>query len=259
MTTRLTFDNEWRATVTDDPLRIAPRFTSDSVDVGQYADAKERERFLADTFGSQEWLWDNPDVLRFDPAGRKLVGVELQLPGESASVEDSARVPDTPAVRPGGLRADEVRDFRLEMCAVLCRTPGDTALTGLRDLDVLDEPLEARVGIAPEVALLVQHGTRSPPRSLSSAGARRRVPAFRDTPSLACHSPMSRRMMGATAAGPISCTPATGPAAPRPARRRCALVRPVGTGHDAFPLRSSRCWRRSLISCGSRRGVRRPP
>ncbi|MFE4815478.1 hypothetical protein ACFRFU_03410 [Streptomyces sp. NPDC056704] len=103
--------------------------------MGQYANAKERE-----------------------PAGRKLVGVEFQLPGESASVEDSARVPDTPAVRPAGLRADEVRDFRLEMCAVLCRTPGDAVSTGLRDLDVLDEPLEARVGIAPDVALLVQHG-----------------------------------------------------------------------------------------------------
>ncbi|MFJ9343077.1 hypothetical protein ACIRP0_27870 [Streptomyces sp. NPDC101733] len=31
-------------------------------------------------------------------------------------------------------------------------------LTYLRDLDVLDEPLDARVGIAPDVALLVQHG-----------------------------------------------------------------------------------------------------
>ncbi|MFJ7182272.1 hypothetical protein ACIQXA_39320 [Streptomyces massasporeus] len=32
-------------------------------------------------------------------------------------------------------------------------------LTCLRDLDVLDEPLEAGIGIAPDVALLVQHGT----------------------------------------------------------------------------------------------------
>ncbi|MER6444617.1 hypothetical protein [Streptomyces venezuelae] len=32
-------------------------------------------------------------------------------------------------------------------------------LTCLRDLDVLDEPLEARIGIAPDVALLVQGGT----------------------------------------------------------------------------------------------------
>ncbi|MGW0667763.1 hypothetical protein [Streptomyces sp. NPDC002746] len=31
-------------------------------------------------------------------------------------------------------------------------------LTCLRDLDVLDEPLDARIGIAPDVALLVQHG-----------------------------------------------------------------------------------------------------
>ncbi|MFI7360043.1 hypothetical protein ACIBTP_39755 [Streptomyces avidinii] len=39
-----------------------------------------------------------------------------------------------------------------------CRAPGDTVLTCLRDLDVLDEPLEARIGIAPDVALLVQRG-----------------------------------------------------------------------------------------------------
>lgn len=45
------------------------------------------------------------------------------------------------------------------MTTELCRAPGDTALTCLRDLDVLDEPLEARIGIAPDVALLVQHGT----------------------------------------------------------------------------------------------------
>ncbi|WP_244330391.1 hypothetical protein [Streptomyces prasinus] len=64
-----------------------------------------------------------------------------------------------PAVRRGGLRADEVRDFRHEMCTVLCRTPGDAVLTCLRDLDVLDEPLDAGIGIAPDVALLVQHGT----------------------------------------------------------------------------------------------------
>ncbi|MEV1062962.1 hypothetical protein [Streptomyces sp. NPDC050263] len=64
-----------------------------------------------------------------------------------------------PALRQGGLRADEVRDFRHEMCTVLCRAPGDAGLTCLRDLDVLDEPLEACIGIAPDVALLVQHGT----------------------------------------------------------------------------------------------------
>ncbi|GAA2513113.1 hypothetical protein GCM10010276_71000 [Streptomyces longisporus] len=42
---------------------------------------------------------------------------------------------------------------------MLCRAPGDAVLACLRDLDVLDKPLDACVGIAPDVALLVQHGT----------------------------------------------------------------------------------------------------
>lgn len=123
------------------------------------ADVKERERFVADTFGSQHWLWDMPDVFRFAPDSRKLVGVELQMPYVSAAAETSTRLPLMPAVSPGGLRAEEVRDFRHETCTVLCRAPGDAMLICLRDLDVLDKPLEAGIGIAPDVALLVQHGT----------------------------------------------------------------------------------------------------
>ncbi|MGW7331304.1 hypothetical protein ACWGIU_22500 [Streptomyces sp. NPDC054840] len=124
-----------------------------------YANADERGRYLMGTFGSTAWLWDTPDELRFDPADRELVGAEFQIVGEAADAEDSARVPATPLAQPGGLRADELRDFRLEATTELCRTPGDTVLTCLRDLDVLDEPLEARIGIAPDVALLVQQGT----------------------------------------------------------------------------------------------------
>jgi hypothetical protein len=155
---KLTFDGGWRATVTDDPLHITPRFRGGSVNVAPYADVKGRERFLARTFGSQDWLWDAPDVLRFDPDDRKLAAAEFQLPYVSASAETLTGVPAMPEVRPGGLRADEVRDFRHEMCAVLCRAPGDAVLACLRDLDVLDEPLDARIGIAPDVALLVQGG-----------------------------------------------------------------------------------------------------
>ncbi|MEU2673601.1 hypothetical protein ABZ622_33015 [Streptomyces sp. NPDC007164] len=136
-----------------------PRFSDNSVDIARFTGVEERERFLMATFGSQEQLWETLDVLWFDPNSRRLTGAEFQMPGESASAEDTARVTSLPAVRQGGLRADEVRDFRLEMCEVLCRTPGDTVLTGLRDRDVLNEPLEARIGIAPDVALLVQHGT----------------------------------------------------------------------------------------------------
>lgn len=156
---KLPFDGGWRATVTDDPLPITPHFTGHSVVIARYTNMQEHERFLADTFGSQWWLWDTPDILRFDPDSRKLVGAELQMPYVSADAETTTRMPVMPAVRPGGVRADEIRDFRHEMCTVLCRAPGDAMLTCLRDLDVLNEPLEARIGIAPDVALLVQHGT----------------------------------------------------------------------------------------------------
>ncbi|TXS19690.1 MULTISPECIES: hypothetical protein [unclassified Streptomyces] len=154
---KLTFDDNWRAMVTDDLLNIVPGFTGKSVHVAPYTNAVERERFLADTFGSQELLWDTPDVLRFNPAGQQLVGLEFQLPEESASAEESARLPDQPTSRPGGLRADETRDFRHRSTTVLCRAPGDTALTCLRDLDVLADPIEARIEIAPDLDLVVQH------------------------------------------------------------------------------------------------------
>ncbi|OIJ62621.1 hypothetical protein WN71_038515 [Streptomyces mangrovisoli] len=148
--------------MTGEPLCLAPRFDVRDlrVRVAPYADVDERGRFLLDTFGSKPWLWDTPDELRFAPDGRELVGAEFQIPGaEAADAEDAARVPAAPPVRPGGLRAAESRDFRLEVTSELCRGPGDSVLTCLRDLDVLDEPLEARIGIAPDVALLVQHGT----------------------------------------------------------------------------------------------------
>jgi hypothetical protein len=158
---RLTFDGDWSATVTSSALRVPPRFDflDQRVRVAEYADVEEWQQFLVDTFGSEEWLWDDPDELRFDPAGRELVGAVFRLPHEAADPEDCARVPATPPVRPGGLRADEVRDFRLAVTTGLCRAPEDAVLTCLRDLDVLDEPLDARIGIAPDVALLVQGGT----------------------------------------------------------------------------------------------------
>ncbi|MEU3185123.1 hypothetical protein ABZ707_13105 [Streptomyces sp. NPDC006923] len=158
---KLTLDGDWKATVAGDPLRSAPRFDfrGQCVRIAEYADVEEWQRFLVETFGSREWLWDAPDELRFGQVGRELVGAGFRLPYETAGADDSARVPATPPVRPGGLHADEARDFRLEVTTVLCRAPGDTVLTCLRDLEVLDEPLEARIGIAPDVALLVQHST----------------------------------------------------------------------------------------------------
>lgn len=92
---RLTLDGDWHATATDDPLRITPRF-GHSVDIVPFANVMERQRFLADTFGSQDWLWDTPDILRFDKAGRELVGAEFHWPEESAPAEEVARLPSRP-------------------------------------------------------------------------------------------------------------------------------------------------------------------
>ncbi|MGW2211912.1 hypothetical protein [Streptomyces sp. NPDC001781] len=60
---------------------------------------------------------------------------------------------------------------------MLCRASGDTVLTCLRDHHVLDEPVDACVGIAPDVALLVQDSTvvgwrlTDPARHLTAAYA----------------------------------------------------------------------------------------
>ncbi|WP_234325088.1 hypothetical protein [Streptomyces sp. NRRL WC-3626] len=158
MTTYLYFDGDWRAAVTRDPLSIVPRFDGNTVCLVNYRDVRERQRFVAGTFGSEHWLWDTPDVFRFTAGSRELAGVELQMPYLSAYAEIHDLVPVLPAVRPGGLLADEERDFRHEMCTVLCRAPGDTLLVSLRDTDVLDKPLDACIGIAPDVAFLVQRG-----------------------------------------------------------------------------------------------------
>ncbi|MGW2474522.1 hypothetical protein [Streptomyces sp. NPDC001665] len=156
---RLKFDGGWPATVTGGPLDLVPRLLGTFLIISPYMNRVEREKFLADTFGSQDVLWDLPDILCFAPGDRRLVGAEFRIPEKSASAEDSARLDLTAEVRPGGIRADEVKDFRQEMCTVLCRAPGDSVLTCLRDIEVLDAPLEARVEIAPSVSLLVQHGT----------------------------------------------------------------------------------------------------
>ncbi|GAA3398404.1 hypothetical protein [Streptomyces roseoviridis] len=191
---RLTIGGDWSATVTGEPAAPAPRFTGNAVDLTGCAGPAERERFLAATFGSRDWLWDTPDLLRFDPGNRRLAGAEFRMPYVSGQAETVAGAPAVPVVRPAGLLADEVRDFRLETCRVLCREPGDTALTCLRDHDVLAGPLEAAIGIAPDVALLVRHGAvvgwrlNDPVRHLAAAGS---------APDPAPPAPATRRLLTA--------------------------------------------------------------
>ncbi|MFJ5970766.1 hypothetical protein [Streptomyces sp. NPDC093060] len=145
--------------------------------------------------GRHEFEHDNDlRPLGFDRASRELVGAEFRLPHESASAEDCASLPSGPPVLPGGLRADEERNCRLEVTSVLCRAPGDAVLTALRDLDVLDEPLEARIGIAPDVALLVQHGTVV---GWSLSDSARYLTTAYAAPDPAPPSPATRRLLSA--------------------------------------------------------------
>ncbi|KOV95118.1 hypothetical protein ADK65_29980 [Streptomyces sp. NRRL B-1140] len=53
MTTKPKFDGGWSATVTDEPLDLVPRLLGTFLIVSPYTDRVEREKFLADTFGSQ--------------------------------------------------------------------------------------------------------------------------------------------------------------------------------------------------------------
>jgi hypothetical protein len=160
---RLDFGDGWFAKVTDEPLRAVPRFTGDSLSVGPWTDPAGHVRFFTDTFGSEAHLWDDPDVLRFTADTANLAGVELQLPQAAVPAAEAARVPLGPGVRPGGIRAEQVRDFRHPMYTVLCRAADDAVLTCLRDIAVLDEPLDARIGIGPDVALLLQRAGRHGP------------------------------------------------------------------------------------------------
>ncbi|MEV7288769.1 hypothetical protein AB0O01_30220 [Streptomyces sp. NPDC093252] len=152
---RVTLAPGHQATLTDRPLPLTPRFTGTELVVAPYDGPGERERFLAGTFGSQDVLWDTPDVLRFRRGDRGLAGAAFAVPEESEGGWDPA---GAAAAVPGGLRADDERDFRLEPATLLCRAPGDAVLAGVRDREVLAGPLDARVGIAPGVALLVRGG-----------------------------------------------------------------------------------------------------
>lgn len=152
--------NTLRAMVTDTPLTPTPRLALDipQLVVGEFTDRAEFERLLPGTFGSQEWLGSENDDLLFDNGSRELVGVGLHLPAVSAPRGAWIRLSTEPRAVRGGLRAEEAHDFALAQTTVLCCDPEATELACLRDLAVLDTPLDARIGIAPDLALLVQAG-----------------------------------------------------------------------------------------------------
>ncbi|MYR39281.1 hypothetical protein GTX14_28160 [Streptomyces sp. SID4944] len=150
--------NSLRAVVTDTPLTTSPRLALDipQLLLGEFTDRARFEQLLPRTFGSQEWLGSENDDVLFDNSSRELVSMGLHLPAVSAPPQVGVRLlAETRAVR-GSLRAQEVRDFSLAQTTVLYCGPEATELTCLRNLAVLDDPLDARLVIAPGLALMVQ-------------------------------------------------------------------------------------------------------
>ncbi|MTE21490.1 hypothetical protein F0L17_20715 [Streptomyces sp. TRM43335] len=146
--------------VTGVPLPFAPRLALDvpQVIVGEFTNRAEFEQQAHTTFGSLQWLWSGEDDLRFDKESRELVAIGLHLPNEAAPAKAAVRITGGLPTRQGGLRATEVRDFGMPQATVLQCDAEAAELVCLRDLAVLDAPVEARIGIAPGLALLVQGG-----------------------------------------------------------------------------------------------------
>ncbi|WP_326647229.1 MULTISPECIES: hypothetical protein [unclassified Streptomyces] len=145
---------------TGNPLGFTPRFDFRDLQVivAGYADPEEREQQLATTFGSMQWLWSENDHLRFDQGTRELCSATFFVPPESVPAEVCHRAPHGPPALPSGLRADTAKEFGLPQATVFCCTSEAAELRCFRDLGVLDGPLDARIGIAPDVDLLVQKG-----------------------------------------------------------------------------------------------------
>ncbi|GAA1281614.1 hypothetical protein ACFQ0Q_35865 [Streptomyces aureus] len=142
------------------PLRFTPRFDlpGQQLIVAGYADAREREKQLADTFGSMQWLWSENDFLRFDRDSRGLCSATFFLPLRSAPYEAGHGAAALPPSEPAGLRANEPSEFELPQATVFSCAPDGAELVCLRAPDLLARQPDARIGIAPDVELLVHDG-----------------------------------------------------------------------------------------------------
>jgi YD repeat-containing protein len=79
------------------------------------------ERYAYDDAGNQTSAsWPSGHPGREATGSRAYTGTTLTRAGD---VRFSTHVLTTPAVQPGGLRADAARDFRLQVTRELCRAP----------------------------------------------------------------------------------------------------------------------------------------
>lgn len=149
------------AETTGRPLRFAPRFdlVGQQLVVAGYADAREREEQVADTFGSVQWLWSENDFFRFDKDSRELCSATFYLPPRAAphGTEPRREAP-VPCGAPAGLRAGEPTDFELPQATVFHCASDGAELVCLRAPDLLARQPDAVVGIAHDVDLLIHDG-----------------------------------------------------------------------------------------------------
>jgi hypothetical protein len=157
---KISIGDTMSAETTGNPLKYTPRFdlSGPQVIVAAYTNPEGRERQRASTFGSMQWLWSENDEFRFDQHTRELSSVTFFLPREAAPAQFRHRMPDGPQTLPGGLRADAAQDFALPQTTIFCCTPDGAELRCFRDSKALNRALNARIGIAPDVDLLVQDG-----------------------------------------------------------------------------------------------------
>ncbi|MCX5340165.1 hypothetical protein [Streptomyces atratus] len=157
ITVKITIGDTMIAETTGRPLAFTPRFDFRDLQliVAGYADPAGRERQLPDTFGSMQWLWSQDEHFRFDQGSRELCSLTFFVPPQSVSMP---HVHDEPRTQAGGLRADAAQGFVMPQTTVFHCDPGATELRCLRDVGVLDRKLDARLGVAPDVASSSRRG-----------------------------------------------------------------------------------------------------
>ncbi|MFJ7629195.1 hypothetical protein ACIQZN_22140 [Streptomyces sp. NPDC097595] len=153
---KVTIGDGMAAETTDRPLAFTPRFDFRDLQliVAGYADPAGRERELSETFGSMRWLWSEDEYVRFDRDSRELRSLTFFVPARYVS-EAADRAPRT---RAAGLRADVVGEFGMPPTTVFHCDPEGRALNCLADARLLGREWDARLGVAPDVALLVHEG-----------------------------------------------------------------------------------------------------
>ncbi|SHL57336.1 hypothetical protein [Actinacidiphila paucisporea] len=111
------------------PTRLRP--VDASLSVGGGAEPADRERELAETFGSAPWLWAEADTVRFRAADRRLRSLFLRLPDLPSPDPLLCEQWTVAPVATGGLVADRAEDFALPAAAYRWTDPAGRHLVCL--------------------------------------------------------------------------------------------------------------------------------